>query len=144
MGFAAGCGPKPVKASPPKLVAAAQPPAALRFHNIFWLHRCLVDPNDGMVAGFCGGTIFRFVNISITYPALLLGSMYFWSWLMQLNRSYKYNENIAHTGISTLNGHISKPVALREKVKKMRINNFSLLGLGRWFQNFMQCVFCHF
>ena len=41
-------------------------------------------------------------------PALLLGSMYFWSWLIQLNRSYKYNENIARTGILTLNGHISK------------------------------------
>ena len=37
---------------------------------------------------------------------------------MQLNRSYKYNENIVRTGISTLNGHISKPVALREKLKK--------------------------
>ena len=26
---------------------------------------------------------------------LLLGSMYFWSWLIQLNRKYKYNEKIA-------------------------------------------------
>ena len=38
---------------------------------------------------------------------LLLGSMYFWSWLIQLNRSYEYIEKIARTGISTLNGHIS-------------------------------------
>ena len=28
-------------------------------------------------------------------------SMYFRSWLIQLNRSYKYNENITRTGIST-------------------------------------------
>ena len=48
---------------------------------------------------------------------LLLGSMYFW--LIQFNRSYRYNENIARTGISTLNGHISKPVALREKLRKI-------------------------
>ena len=34
--------------------------------------------------------------------ALLLGSMYAWSWLIQLNMSYKYNENIACTGISIL------------------------------------------
>ena len=39
---------------------------------------------------------------------------YFWSCLIQLNRSYKYNRKFACTGISTSNGHISKPVALRE------------------------------
>ena len=33
---------------------------------------------------------------------LLLGSMYFRSWLIQLNMSFKYNESIARTGISTL------------------------------------------
>ena len=43
--------------------------------------------------------------------SLLLGSMYLRSWLIQLNRSYKYNENIARTGIlTTLNGHISETV----------------------------------
>ena len=44
--------------------------------------------------------------------SLLLGSMYLRSWLIQLNRSYIYidNENIARTGISTLNGHISETV----------------------------------
>ena len=58
--------------------------------------------------------------------SLLLGSMYLRSWLIQLNRSYKYNENIAHTGISTLNGCISKPVALREKLKKIEKNEDQL------------------
>ena len=57
--------------------------------------------------------MFYLISIS-----LLLGSMYFWSWLIQLNRSYKYNENIARTGISTLNGHISKTVKICEKFKK--------------------------
>ena len=73
---------------------------------------------------------------------LLLGSMYFWSWLIQLNRSYKYNGKFGCTGISILNGHISKPVALREKLKKMSCNYFSILG--RWFHNFPQCIFRHF
>ena len=71
-------------------------------------------------------------------------SMYFRSWLIQLNRSYKYNENIACTGISTLNGHISKTVKFFEKMKKIRCNYFLILGLDRWFRNFPQCVFCHF
>ena len=59
---------------------------------------------------------------------LLLGSKYFWSWLIQLNRSYKYNENIARTGITTLNGHISKTVALREKIDEIST------VLQGWFQ----------
>ena len=50
---------------------------------------------------------------------LLLGSMYFWSWLIQLNRGYKYNENIACTGISTLNGNVSKTVIFFEKLRKI-------------------------
>ena len=69
---------------------------------------------------------------------LLLGSMYFWSWLIQLNRSYKYNGKIVRTGISTLNGHISKLVALRKKLKKINCNYISILGLSRWFRNFPQ------
>ena len=73
--------------------------------------------------------------------SLLLGSMYFWYWLIQLNRSYKYN---ARTGISTLNGHISDTVLNFEKLKKIRCNYFSILGLDRWFRNFPQCVFGHF
>ena len=40
--------------------------------------------------------------------------------VIQLNRSYKYNENIARTGISILNGHISKPAALRKFQAHMR------------------------
>ena len=60
--------------------------------------------------------------------SLLLGSMYFWSWLIQLNRSYKYNENIARTGISTLNGHISKTVIFFEKWKKILVQLFFNLG----------------
>ena len=77
---------------------------------------------------------------------LLLGSMYLRSWLIQLNRSYIYidNENIARTGISTLNGHISETVQNFEKLKKIRCNYFSILGLGKWFRNFPQCIFCHF
>ena len=75
---------------------------------------------------------------------LLLGSMYFWSWLIQLNRSYKYNENIARTGISTFNGNISKTVQNFEKMVKIRCNYFSILGLDRWFRNFPKCVFGHF
>ena len=55
--------------------------------------------------------------------------LYFWSWLIQLNRNYKYNGKIACTGISTLNGHISKPVDLREKLKKINCNYFSIFGL---------------
>ena len=55
---------------------------------------------------------------------LLLGSMYFWSWLIQLNRSYKYNENIARTGISNLNGYISISVQNFENLKKTRCNYF--------------------
>ena len=74
--------------------------------------------------------------------SLLLGSMYFWSWLIQLNRSYQYNGKFARTGISTLNSHISKTVTFFEKLKKIMCN--SILGLYRWFQNFLQCVFCHF
>ena len=61
--------------------------------------------------------------------ALPLRSLHFWSWLIQLNRSYKYNGNFTRTGISTLNGHISKPVALREKLKKINCNYFSIFGL---------------
>ena len=37
---------------------------------------------------------------------------------------------IARTGISTSNGHISKPVDLSEKLKKIDYNYFSILGLG--------------
>ena len=75
---------------------------------------------------------------------LLLGSMYIWTLLNQLNRSSKYNKNIARTGISTLNGHISETVQNFEKLKKIRCNYFSILSLDRWFRNFPQCVFCHF
>ena len=67
---------------------------------------------------------------------LLLGSMYFCSWLIQLNRSYKYHGKITRTGISTSNDHISKSVALRERLKKINCNYFPILGLGRWFRNF--------
>ena len=76
--------------------------------------------------------------------SLLLGSMFFWSCLIQLNRSYKNNGKFARTGIATLNSHISKPVALCEKLKKINCNYFSILGLDWWFQNFQYCVFCHF
>ena len=69
------------------------------------------------------------VNDRPIYP-LLLGSMYFWFWLIQLNRSYKNNGKFARTGISTLNGHISKPVALREKLKKIRCNDGDFGGDG--------------
>ena len=55
---------------------------------------------------------------------LLLGSMYFCSWLIQLNRSYKYHGKITRTGISTSNDHISKSVALREKLKKINCHYF--------------------
>ena len=65
---------------------------------------------------------FKQVELDPYLRALLLGSMYFWSWLIQLYRSYKYNGKIARTGISTLNGHIWKPVALREKLKKIKCN----------------------
>ena len=68
--------------------------------------------------------MFYLISIS-----LLLSSMYFWSWLIQLNRSYKYNENIARTVISTLNGHISNTVENFEKLKKIRCNYFSIFGL---------------
>ena len=79
-----------------------------------------------------------------TLTLMLLGSMYLRSWLIQLNRSYKFSENIARTRISTLNGHISETVHF-EKLKKIRCNYFFDLGSRyRWFQNFMQCVFCHF
>ena len=70
--------------------------------------------------------------------ALLLCSTYFWSWLIQLTKSYKNNGKIVRTGISTLNGHISKLVALRKKLKKINCNYISILGLSRWFRNFPQ------
>ena len=66
--------------------------------------------------------------------ALLLDSMYFLAWLIQLNRSYKYNGKIARPEIST--------VALHEKLKKINCNHFSILGVDRWFRNFPQCIFC--
>ena len=56
--------------------------------------------------------------------------------VLLVNRSYKYNGKFARTGISTLNSHISKPVALCEKLKKISCNYFSILGLDWWFQNF--------
>ena len=75
--------------------------------------------------------------------SLLLGSMYFWSLFIELKRSYKYNGIIACTGISTFNGHISEPVALREKL--MEINCiFFILGFGRWFCNFPLAFFSIF
>ena len=74
---------------------------------------------------------------------LLSGSMYFWSWLIQLNRGYKNNETIARTGISTLNGHIWKTVKFFEKLKKINCI-FFIMGLDKWFRNFPQWVFCHF
>ena len=55
-------------------------------------------------------------------PLLLIGSMYFWSWLILLNMSYKYNENIARTEISTLNGHISKTM---QNFDKLMVPKFS-------------------
>ena len=36
-----------------------------------------------------------------------------------MNRSYKYNGKIAHTGISTPNSHISEPVTLLKKFSFM-------------------------
>ena len=54
-------------------------------------------------------------------PPLLLGSMYFWSWLIiQLNKSYKHTGKFARTGILTLNGHISETVQNFENLKKIR------------------------
>ena len=61
-----------------------------------------------------------------------------------IEQSCKYNENIARTGISTLNRHISETVQNFEKMKKIRCNYFSILDLFRWFQNFPQCVFLPF
>ena len=59
---------------------------------------------------------------------LLLGSMYFWSWLIQLNRGYKYNENIACTGISILYPYLETGGSTW-KMEKIRCNYFSILGL---------------
>ena len=53
-----------------------------------------------------------------------------------MNRSYKYNENIARTGISTLNGHISETVQNFEKLKKRRFNYLSEKSLIIGFENF--------
>ena len=61
--------------------------------------------------------------------SLLLGSMFFWSCLIQLNRSYKNNGKFARTGIATLNSHISKPVALHENLKNINCNYFLILGI---------------
>ena len=95
------------------------------------------------------GVLTRTTTIRLTQVSLkpfnitlLLGSMYSCSWLIQLNTSYKYNGKFGCTGISILNGHISKPVALCEKLKKMNCNYFSILD--RWFRNFPQCICCHF
>ena len=82
--------------------------------------------------------------------ALLLGSMHFWSWWklyysFHLKYIYlKYIGKFIRTGISTLNGHISETVQNFEKLKNIRCNYFLILCLDRWFQNFPQCVFCHF
>ena len=56
--------------------------------------------------------------------------MYLRSWLIQLNRSYKYNENIARTGISTLNGHISETKNDNPKVPKF--SSFRGLSFTLW------------
>ena len=66
-----------------------------RDKDIWITLRCILNP---------------FLPSSSSSSILLLGSMYFWSWFIPLNRSCKYNENIARTGISTLNSHISKTV----------------------------------
>ena len=65
--------------------------------------------------------------------SLLLGSMYCVSGLnllILLNRSYKFRGKIAHTGISTSNGHISLTVALREKLKSSDANYFHIIFWG--------------
>ena len=96
------------------------------------------------------GTLTRKCPASPMSKTLLLGSMYFRTCSIQLNKSYKYNGKIAHTGISVSNGQILEPVALCEKLKKINYNylfNFffnSKLGLDRWFRNFPQCIFCFF
>ena len=62
---------------------------------------------------------------------LLLGSMYCISGLGQFN--WTEQGKIARTGISTSNGHISEPVALRTKFKSsLEPQLFSILGLGRF------------
>ena len=70
--------------------------------------------------------------------ALLLGSMHFWSWLIQLNRSYKYIGKFASTRISTLNGHIKQQPNFQEfRLKWWRKKLFfcivgtSWMGWGR-------------
>ena len=73
---------------------------------------------------------------------LLLGSMYFCSWLIQLNRSYKYHGKITRTGISTSNDHISKSVALREKLKKINCHYFGSRQVVPKFSTVR--FFCHF
>ena len=75
--------------------------------------------------------------------ALLLCSTYFWSWLIQLTKSYKNNGKIVRTGISNSNGHISEPVALHEKLKSSDPICMSILGPGMLFQSFLQCICCH-
>ena len=57
----------------------------------------------------------NFGGKATAFLSLLLGSLYFCSWLIQLNRSNKYNGKIARTGISTLNGHISRNRSLYVK-----------------------------
>ena len=67
--------------------------------------------------------------------------MYFWSWLILLNMSYKYNENIACTGISILYPYLETGGSTW-KMEKIRCNYFSILGLYFW--NFPQCIFSIF
>ena len=47
-------------------------------------------------------------TITLHHTLLLLGSMHFKTWFIQLNGSYKQKGKIARTGISTWNGHISE------------------------------------
>ena len=97
-----------------------------RWQLLYWSTMCSKQV-------FPCGNILGFSNIKLSHEiarfALKCGLYdtavrHFCSWLIQFNRSYKYNGKIARTGISTLNGHISKPVALREKFKKIKCNYF--------------------
>ena len=57
-------------------------------------------------------------QFTLSLASLLLGSMYFWSWLIQSNRSYKYNGKIAHRRISTLSQLISQNWSLYVKSQR--------------------------
>ena len=49
-----------------------------------------------------------------------------------MNRSYKYNENIARTGISTLNGHISETKNDKNNPKVPKFSSCRGLSFTLW------------